>query len=163
MGVCENEVVRWEEKVEGGCEHVCERGRGEEGRSGGGNEIKLEKLVLSGCHFQAFLLASCLKITFSVSLPANFTQLKGSICEHTISTSSISAHSFLCLALCFLHPPPLSLSLHLLSTCTSHPSGALSPSQGLIQKRGGLEFPPSHNFPYPEILKLSMVIIFTCY
>ena len=35
-------------------------------------------------------------------------------------------------------------------------------SQGFIQKGGGAGIPPppiSHNFPYPEILKLSMVII----
>ena len=47
--------MRWQEKVEGGCVYVCERGRGEEGRSGGGNEIKLKKLMLSGCRFSGLL------------------------------------------------------------------------------------------------------------
>ena len=33
-----------------------------------------------------------------------------------------------------------------------------------VSYRGGdLDIPPSHNFPYPEILKLSMVIIIAIY
>ena len=36
--------------------------------------------------------------------------------------------------------------------------------QGFIQSAGGPGIPsPSHNFPYPEILKLSRVIIFAIY
>ena len=61
------------------------------------------------------------------------------------------------------HPTPIRRCVYSSRTAPKYSILFYQHMQGFKQR--GLEFPPvpSHNFPYPEILKLSMVIILAIY